>query len=158
MKKAIYMIAFFVLSLLFVSAHTDTVMVAERGFKAPPLKLDSEKGSISLSQLKGKYVLVNFWTSVDATSRIVTADFDRLLGQSDKVSLLSVNLDADECLFREIVHNDSLNDNTQYHADASAAITIYADYLPGGRMCSYLIDPQGFIVAINPSLQFISSL
>ncbi len=74
-------------------------------------------GDISLSDLKGKYVLVNFWDSHNAVSRIAAGEYDRFFrdNKHKNIQLLSVNTDDNLKLFNEIVRNDGLDSLTQFH-------------------------------------------
>lgn len=90
MKKSMSIIAIFAVFLLSVSARTERVVQAAEGFTAPQFEINSDSSSISLADLKGRYVLLNFWDSTDAVSRIATADYDafaRNLGNEERFCL-----------------------------------------------------------------------
>lgn len=148
-----FIIAIFAVLLVSMSAHTERVYEAADGFNAPDLTVDNSHSALSLSDLKGKYVLVAFWASSNAQSRISAArydDFSKSLDE-ERFCLLSVNFDRSERLFREIVRRDNLSAKSQFYVSGSNAETIFENYHLGNGFQSFLINPQGKIVATNPS-------
>ena len=148
-----FIIAIFAVILVSMSAHTERVYEAADGFNAPDLTVDNSHSALSLSDLKGKYVLVTFWASSNAQSRISAArydDFSKSLDE-ERFCLLSVNFDRSERLFREIVRRDNLSAKSQFYVSGSNAETIFENYHLGNGFQSFLINPQGKIVATNPS-------
>lgn len=154
MKKAISYIAFFTVLILMISAYSERVVKAEKGYTAPEIEMVSDgKNNISLEKLRGKYVLVNFWDSNSAISRIAAGEYDRFLKESpSKFKLLSINTDDNKKLFRELVKNDNLDTSTQFHIDDVKTRNTKNDYRLEQGFSSYLINPQGKIVAVNPSV------
>ena len=61
-----FVVALFAVLLVSMSAHTERVYEAADGFKAPDITIENSHSSVSLSDLKGKYVLVSFWASSNA--------------------------------------------------------------------------------------------
>lgn len=148
-----FIIAIFAVLLVSMSAHTERVYEAADGFNAPDLTVDNSHSALSLSDLKGKYVLVTLWASSNAQSRISAArydDFSKSLDE-ERFCLLSVNFDRSERLFREIVRRDNLSAKSQFYVSGSNAETIFENYHLGNGFQSFLINPQGKIVATNPS-------
>lgn len=119
--------------------------------------------NVSLEKLRGRYVLVNFWDSSNAVSRIVAGEYDRFMHKNTHkpFELLSVNTDADPTIFNEIVKKDNLDRNTQFHISDAKTKNMSSNYRLDNGFSSYLIDPQGKIVAVNPSVEtlerFLSS-
>lgn len=155
-------IALFVVLLFTVSAGSDRAYKAETGFNAPRFEVRATDGNVvSLSELKGRYVLVSFWSSTDAGSRINTNLYDRFLksmpSEEEQICLLSVNLDRSELLFREIVRRDNLNAKSQFHVYGDQASDMMRSYRQNTKDCqSYLIDPNGVIVAVNPDVDALT--
>lgn len=160
MQKATQLIAFFLLSLLSISANTARVFKAESGFRAPQFEVTNDFGTVSLSQYEGEYVLVNFWTSADAASRMAAADYDRYFRDNTnrKIRFMSVNLDRSATLFSQVVKADSLNASMQYHVESSSADGLIRDYALSGAMTSFLVDPQGRIIATDPTAEMLDGL
>lgn len=154
MKKAISYIAFFGVLILMISAYSERVVKAEKGYTAPEIEMVNDgKSNISLDKLRGKYVLVNFWDSNSAISRIAAGEYDRFLKESpSKFKLLSINTDDNKKLFKEIVKNDNLDTSTQFHIDDVKTRNTKNDYRLEQGFSSYLINPEGKIVAVNPSV------
>ncbi|MDE6067226.1 MAG: redoxin domain-containing protein, partial [Duncaniella sp.] len=87
------------------------------------LEATNTSSHLSTSDLKGKYVLVNFWDSHNAVSRIAAGEYDRYYRthRNNNLRLLSVNTDDNRRLFDEIVRRDGLDTLTQFHiADVKA--------------------------------------
>ena len=80
------------------------------------LEATNTSSHLSTSDLKGKYVLVNFWDSHNAVSRIAAGEYDRYYRthRNNNLRLLSVNTDDNRRLFDEIVRRDGLDTLTQF--------------------------------------------
>lgn len=155
MKKALSYIAFFGAIVLLVSAYSQRVIKAEKGYTAPEIEMASNDSTdIALDRLRGKYVLVNFWDSGSAISRIAAGEYDKFSRNisDNNFKLLSINTDDNKKLFQEIVKNDNLNTSTQFHIGDVKTKSTKNDYRLEQGFSSYLIDPQGKIVAVNPSV------
>ena len=153
-----FVIALFAVYLIFVSAHTEKVIDAEIGYFAPYFTFGQDENQISSEDVKGKYLLLSFWSSSDAQSRIVCKDyteFMRSLESSENICHVGVNFDRTEKLFEELVRLDNLSVETQYYAQGDNASQIIENYHLENGFQSYLVDKQGRIVAKNPSTTFL---
>lgn len=158
-----FRIVLFAVLLISVSANTERVYKSADGFKAPYFEVGAgvDGSSVSLSDLRGKYVLVNFWAANDARSRLQNMEYTRLLSNlsdEEQFCLLSVNFDRSERLFREIVRRDNLMAETQFHAWGENAENIKEAYHLGKGYQSFLVDPQGKIIATNPEPETLAAL
>ena len=68
MKKTKSVIGMLALVLLFSSAFNPVETGLKEGKQAPMLKLKNSEGAVTLRELKGRYVLLNFWAGYDAPS------------------------------------------------------------------------------------------
>ncbi|MDE6556505.1 MAG: hypothetical protein K2K55_06025 [Duncaniella sp.] len=119
----------------------------------------NEFTSLDINQLRGRYVLVNFWDSQNAVSRIATAEYDRWsrLHPAADLALVQVNTDSDKALWNEIVAHDDFDPATQFHLSLTKTKES-RDYRPTDGHASYLLSPEGKIIARNPSVESLSRL
>lgn len=124
------------------------------GSYAPDLKIEQNRTRITtaLSAFKQGYTLLHFWDSRDASSRFNAKLIDLATKESTNLNVVSVNLDENMKLYEEIVKVDMLNTSEQYHPIASVA-KVRKDYKLDKGLKSFLIDANGEIIAINPSIE-----
>lgn len=155
--KVIVLFAVLVIS---VSAYSERVFEAAEGYNAPSMTIENSDTTLSLADMKGRYVIVTFWSSADADSRLRAYRYDEAAKRlpQERFCLLSVNFDRSERLFREIVRRDNLSAENHIHVDGSQANRIIHDYRLTEGFKSLLIDPKGRIVAMNPSIETLTKM
>ena len=123
------------------------------GMKAPVVQLDRVQSAVNADELKGKYVLISFWTSSDAASREAVNRYDAWFRQNHPADarLVGINFDDSPEMFGEIVARDSLSASDQYYVSRPEAEAIYRTYHLEKGYGSLLVSPQGRIVCHNPT-------
>lgn len=129
----------------------------ERGEMAPDFALTKNDTTINLRDLRGRYVLLDFWSSSDANSRLKSNEYNALpITHTSRLERLSVNFDRSKELFAELVKRDHLHSDEQYFAGDTDDDKIMEEYGVNQGYNSYLIDPKGKIVAVNPDNAYLS--
>ena len=160
MKKTKSVIGMLALSLLFSSAFNPNKTGLKEGERAPQLSLQNADDSVSLQSLKGQYVLLNFWAGYDAPSRMENIRFAREIDKSglENISLVSVSFDTNRKVFEEIVKRDELDTATQFYDKDGSRSDIFDNYRLSKGFASYLISPEGVIIAKNPNPDQLTKL
>lgn len=149
MKSCLVLLAASLLIFLSSAAHTERAQ-ALQGAEAPALALENEQGVKSLSALRGKYVVVNFWNSADPQSRIDNALIDRAVKKANsEVEYIAVCTDSTPDLFGSILQADGLDKAHQYLYESSQPGIVLSKYCSPGECVAFLIDPQGRVVTTS---------
>lgn len=143
---------------LFTSASSNNGKGGIVGSAASDFTISNDGGKVSLSQLRGKYVLLTLWSSADVVSRLDNIRCDRYVTKSDGVVQLSVNFDRSKSLFNELVKADSLDTSTQYYCEYQDRSIFNEKWGASQQYNTYLISPSGTVVAVNPTDQEINRL
>lgn len=155
MKKTMLIIVSFVLTLLTMSAFVDVRRSARIGSEAPTLVLERADSSLALDGLRGKKVVLSFWSAADAQSRLDQnrlATAMRRAAEDSETVVVSVNLDRSEKLMKEIAAIDNLDESSQFHVgDATAESAIREVFEMADGLRTFIIDERGIIVKVDPS-------
>lgn len=162
MKKTMFIIVLFAAALVLFTASTTNAIDGRIGHSAPRFQLKADSHDVfELGAMKGRWVLLDFWASTDAQSRISARRYSMMestlsekLGER-QFSHVAINLDRNDMLYREIARLDGISAKSQFHADENRADRLIEQYHLDNEMNTYLIDPLGYVVAINPTVDTI---
>ena len=114
MRNTLMLILIFGVMAVFGSRMIGVQSQPERGEMAPDFAVTRNDSTVSLHDLRGKYVLVDFWSSADANSRLKSNEYNTLrVTDTGRLKRVSVNFDRSEELFNEIVTRDHLDPDQQ---------------------------------------------
>jgi len=134
-----------------LTARLEPLRATATGAKAPEINLATpEGGTLALSSLRGKYVLLDFWASWCGPCRQENPNVVKAYNQfKDKgFTIYSVSLDQDKAKWQKAIAADGLawhhvSDLAGWNSVGGAAYGVKS--IPQ----SFLIDPQGNIIAKN---------
>ena len=133
------------------------------GDMAPDFKIQTmsaEQSQTELSDLKGKYVLLSFWASYDAHSRMQNASLSNVLrsaSRNDNVEMVSVSFDEYQSIFKETVRKDQIVTPTCFVETKGESSGLFKKYRLGRGFTNYLLDENGVIIAKNISAAELSA-
>lgn len=151
MNKTLLVIATLALLTLFSSAYYSAPADSRIGYRAPSLVLGNSNGLSPLQQHRGENILLTFWNSSDAQSRLENMRYDRLARQSSAAyTHVSVNLDRSVSVFNSIVELDNLNRLSQFSTSVDVQEGIIRSWRLEDGYHSFLLDAEGTIIAVDP--------
>jgi len=113
---------------------------------------------LDLKDLKGQYVLINFWASYDAQSRMQNVSLSNAVRSSfNKVKFVSVSFDEYQSIFKETIRKDRIASPTCFVETKGETSRLFKEYLLSRGFNSYLLDENGVIIAKNISVSELSS-
>ena len=130
---------------------------------APDFKIQSMSAGqplAELSDMKGKYVLLSFWASYDAHSRMQNASLSNVLrsaSRNENVEMVSVSFDEYQSIFKETVRKDQIVPPTCFVETKGESSGLFKKYRLGRGFTNYLIDENGVIIAKNISAAELSA-
>ena len=130
---------------------------------APDFKIQSMSAGqplAELSDMKGKYVLLSFWASYDAHSRMQNASLSNVLrsaSRNDNVEMVSVSFDEYQSIFKETVRKDQIVTPTCFVETKGDSSGLFKKYRLGRGFTNYLLDENGVIIAKNISAAELSA-
>lgn len=130
---------------------------------APDFKIQSMSAGqplAELSDMKGKYVLLSFWASYDAHSRMQNASLSNVLrsaSRNENVEMVSVSFDEYQSVFKETVRKDQIVMPTCFVETKGESSGLFKKYRLGRGFTNYLLDENGVIIAKNISAAELSA-
>lgn len=117
----------------------------------------SEQLPIDLSSLKGRYVLLSFWASYDAQSRMQNVSLNNVLRASHNVKMVSVSFDEYQSIFKETIKKDQIVTPTCFVETEGEDSQLFKKYRLNRGFANYLLDGNGVIIAKNISAAELSA-
>lgn len=117
------------------------------GDRAPEFKICSERQLVDLKDLRGKYVLISFWASYDAPSRMQNATLSHVASKNDKVEMVSVSFDDYKSIFNETIKKDKITTPNCFVETEGEQSKLYQTYRLHKGFKNYLLDENGIIIA-----------
>ena len=130
---------------------------------APDFKIQSMSAGQPLAELSdmiGIYVLLSFWASYDAHSRMQNASLSNVLrsaSRNDNVEMVSVSFDEYQSIFKETVRKDQIVTPTCFVETKGESSGLFKKYRLGRGFTNYLLDENGVIIAKNISAAELSA-
>ena len=128
---------------------------------APDFKIQSMSAGqplAELSDMKGKYVLLSFWASYDAHSRMQNASLSNALrSTSQDVEMVSVSFDEYKSIFNETIKKDQISTSNCFVELAGVSSDLYQTYRLKRGFKNFLLDENGVIVAKDVTVSELSS-
>lgn len=159
MKRIVSIVVVLVIVLFLLSAFNPRKKGLKAGNIAPEIELcDTTLCSFGLAD--SGYTLLHFWASYDAPSRIANIRYNHAIEESGNTQLryIAISYDRNAALFDEIVKRDGVNAACQYYDKSGKSSSLYERYRLSKGFASYLISPDGTIVAENPSPQTLANI
>lgn len=117
------------------------------GDRAPEFKICSERQLVDLKDLRGKYVLISFWASYDAPSRMQNATLSHVASKNNKVEMVSVSFDDYKSIFNETIKKDKITTPNCFVETEGEQSELYQTYRLHKGFKNYLLDENGIIIA-----------
>ena len=131
------------------------------GDVAPDFRIETTSDvqhNLDLSDLKGKYVLLSFWASYDAQSRMQNASLSNALrSTSQDMEMVSVSFDEYQSVFKETIRKDQIVTPTCFVETKGESSGLFKKYRLNRGFTNYLLDGNGVIIAKNISAAELSA-
>jgi len=127
----------------------DTVTDIAIGSPAPEFTLKNLSGEVvSLSDYKGKIVLLNFWATWCGYCDMEMPDLQKLDEENDDLVVLAIDVMEDSADVQDYITKGGYNFEVVLDEDGSLAQT----YLVSGFPTSYFVDKEGILLGGVPGM------
>ncbi len=152
--------------LSFINGSPEPREGLEVGNKIPAIDQSLLDGSsFSTDSLKGKMVLLDFWASFDAQSRVENPKKKEILEKYRNQSFLngedfvivSISLDRFKSPLYQVIERDNLHELHHICTFEGRNSEIAKTFNTTNEMTNYLVDGDGRIVAVTDNIQSIEN-
>lgn len=158
-KKLLIALALMVPAFL-MSYSPEQPSEAQVSMEAPEVAIANGDSTVSLKSLRGKYVVLNFWSKNEPSSRIDNHFYGRSVAMAADPDIVYISIctdSSDEQLSQMLVAEDGNNPSTQYYRSQLAGQDNSQAYTREG-LATWLISPQGVVIAKNPGYDAVALL
>ena len=131
------------------------------GDVAPDFRIESTSGEqypLKLADFKGHYVLLSFWASYDAQSRMQNVSLNNALrSDAPNVKMVSISFDEYRSVFEETIRKDQIVTPTCFVETEGEDSGLFKKYRLNRGFTNYLLDGNGVIIAKNISAADLSA-
>ena len=131
------------------------------GDVAPDFRIESTSGEqypLKLADFKGHYVLLSFWASYDAQSRMQNVSLNNALrSDAPNVKMVSISFDEYRSVFEETIRKDQIVTPTCFVETKGEYSGLFKKYRLNRGFTNYLLDGNGVIIAKNISAAELSA-
>ena len=131
------------------------------GDVAPDFRIESTSGEqypLKLADFKGHYVLLSFWASYDAQSRMQNVSLNNALrSDAPNVKMVSISFDEYRSVFEETIRKDQIVTPTCFAETKGESSGLFKKYRLNRGFTNYLLDGNGVIIAKNISAADLSA-
>lgn len=130
------------------------------GDVAPDFKIESTSGvqhPLKLADFKGRYVLLSFWASYDAQSRMQNVSLNNILRGAQNLEMVSISFDEYHSIFEETIRKDQIVTPTCFVETKGEDSGLFKKYRLNRGFTNYLLDGNGVIIAKNISAADLSA-
>jgi thiol-disulfide isomerase/thioredoxin len=110
------------------------------------LNLNDEE--VSLSDYRGKYVLINFWATWCGFCDMEMPDLQKLDDENDDWVVLAVDVLEDKSIVEDYINQGGYDFEVVLDTEGEVAST----YLVCGFPTSYFVDPEGYLIWYYPGM------
>lgn len=139
--------AFLLFALMFLVSFTPTIQTSSTNEDLSNAGYNQLQQQLAAN--KGHLVLINFWASYDANSRIENIKFANLMKNNNGFVVISVSLDSYQSVFEETVKRDGLSFVQNIHATNGFDSKLANTYKLGNDFGNLLLDAKGEVLAKN---------
>lgn len=138
-----------ILGIFLMSSTSNPIMTPVVGTEAPAFILTTtDDTSLSLHELKGQYVLLNFWSKSQPLTRIANHTYNVATADAG-IRYISVCLDRDEEQLATMINAEDGNDTATQYVRSQLQRSSGTEWIQ--TPAAWLISPEGKIIARNPS-------
>ncbi|KAA6350321.1 Thiol-disulfide oxidoreductase ResA [termite gut metagenome] len=130
------------------------------GIAAPDFEIKApDEQSFALSNFKGRYVLLSFWASYDAQSRIQNICLSNACQFAfPDIEMVSVSFDEYQSVFTETVRKDQIVAVACFVETSGMKSGLFKKYKLKSGFANYLLDKNGVILAKDVSAKELNAL
>jgi thiol-disulfide isomerase/thioredoxin len=116
---------------------------------APDFTLvDLDGKEVSLSDFRGKYVLINFWATWCQYCDLEMPDLDRLYKENEDLVVLAVNVQEEKGVVEDYIKKGGYTFPVVLDEEGYVSLT----YLVSGYPTSYFVDKEGILLGGVPGM------
>lgn len=148
-KMLLVMVALVATVSMRAEEHAVASLILTPGVSASELNLKHNNDTVRLSNIKGKYVLVQFWANAAEGSlkKCIEMNIAVNHSKSKKIEMVAVSFEPIKLIYDELAKKSDLNGAKPTTIEDGVYSDMYQRYRLSKGLNNYLLDENGVIVA-----------